>query len=87
MSKKEHTVSEKKNPHSVEEIKQNIRDNVENIIIFCTKEQGGANFFSIEKMLQSHISQLACLFFQLYLMFFQEQLDYSKWSESGLYYI
>jgi len=87
MSKKEHISSEKKNPPSVEEIKQNIRDQVDNIINFCTIEQDGSNFFSIEKELQSHISQLACLFFQLYLMFFQEQLDYSKWSGSGLYYI
>jgi hypothetical protein len=76
---------EKETPPSVEEIKQAIREQVECVICFCT-ETGADNFFNVEKKLQSQISHLACLFFQLFLMFFQDRLDYSKWLDSGLYY-
>lgn len=87
MNKKDYSVSEKESPPSVEEIKQKIRDQVEDTINFCTREQEENNFFGVEKKLKNQISHLACLFFQLYLMSFQKRLDYSKWLDSGLYYM
>ena len=87
MSKKDYSVSEKESPPSVEEIKQIIRDQVEDTISFCTQEQEENNFLGVEKKLQNQISHLGCLFFQLYLMYFQKRLDYSKWLDSGLYYM
>ncbi len=79
-------VAGKENPPSTEEIKNNIRKNVEDIINFCTKKEMNI-FFSTEKKLQGLISDLGCLFFQLFLMSYQEQFDYSKWLDSGLYYM
>jgi hypothetical protein len=76
---------EKETPPTVEGIKQAIRNQVECMICFGTEERSN-NFFSIEKKFQSQISQLACLFFQLFLMDFQERLDYSKWLDGGLYH-
>ena len=57
---------------------------MENIIGFCTAEEAD-NFYSIEKQLQSLISQLACLFLQLLLINYHERMDYSKWMNCGSY--
>jgi hypothetical protein len=79
-------VVEKEIPPSVEVIKQGIRVEVESIIDFCTKAES-STFFGIEKQLHVMISALACMFFQLFLMSFQERIDYSRWMNTGLYYI
>ena len=71
---------------SVEDIKQKIRDQVEDIIDFCTGTESD-NFFRFEKQIQTRVSILARMFFQLFLMSFQKKFNYSKWLNSGLYYI
>ncbi len=73
-------------PPSMEEIRTGIQTQVETIIDFCTRREAGEGFFIIEKQLQSKISELACMFFQLFLASFHERLDDSLWLETGLYY-
>lgn len=86
MSKEEGTSLTKEDPPSVEDIKQKIRDQVEDIIDFCTRTESD-NFFKFEKQIQTRVSALGCMFFQLFLMSFQNKFNYSKWLDSGLYYM
>ncbi len=78
--------SKKENPPSVEDLKQRVRSKCEEIIDYCIQGRIRERFFSIEKTLQWHIGELACLFFQLLLISYQEKLDYTAWLDSGLYY-
>ncbi len=71
---------------SASEIEENIREMVEGIVYFCTHEQQGNNFFSLEKKLRNNVSELGCLFLQLMLINFQEKFDYSTMLHSGVYY-
>lgn len=79
-------MSNKECPPSVDDIKHGIREKVENIIHFCITDQKSDTFFCFEKNLQIQIFQLACMFFQLFLMSYHERLDYSRWLTSGQYF-
>ena len=50
------------------EVEKNIREMVEGIISFCTREQQGDNFFRVEKKLRKYVAELGCLFLQLMLI-------------------
>jgi len=86
MSKEESISVKKEAAPSVEDIKQKIRDQVEEIIDFCTGTESD-NFLKFEKQIQTRVSILARMFFQLFLMSFQKKFNYSKWLNSGLYYM
>ncbi len=86
MSNIEIAIADKKDPLSVEEIKEKIRSECENIIDFCSQEQEGMAFHKFEIELWKLISYMGCLFIQLFLMSCHERLDYSKWLNTGLYY-
>lgn len=75
-----------KDPPSVEEIEQKLRSDFEKILTFCKKGGEVKHFHGFEKNLREMISHLACLFFQFFLMAFDERLDYSQWLDNGLYY-
>ena len=86
MSKEECRAVKKEEPPSVEDIKQKIRDQVEEIIDFCTGTESD-NFFKFEKQIQTRVSILARMFFELFLMSFQRKFNYSKWLDRGLCYM
>ncbi len=80
-------ISDAKDQLSAETIKEQIRYECERIIEFCTQEQKGITFHKFEQELWPLISTMACLYIQLFLMSCHERLDYSKWIETGLYYV
>ena len=84
MNEKSNT-SKEKSPVSAEEIKKKIRAQCEETINFCT-EKREESFYSLEKTLMKLVSQLGCLFLQLFLTVCHQQLVYDKWLSSGLYY-
>ena len=69
-----------------EEVKNKIRLQCEKIIKFCTGENEGVTFFQIEKNLRLLVTEMGCLFLQLFLIFHHEKLCYSKWTDTNLYY-
>ncbi len=72
---------------AVEEVEQEIRALCESLIEFCTKKRAEENFYKFEKNLIERISEFGCLFFKLYLISSHHMLDYTKWLDSGLYYL
>jgi hypothetical protein len=86
MSPKEYKPPENESPTSVEQTKENIFSKCNAIIHLCTEGQGEASFYIFEKLLKEHVSQLGCLFLQLFLMSLQEKLDYSNYLQDGKYY-
>lgn len=79
--------SERKQPESVGEIEEKIRSECERIIDECKREREDANFFKFERELWVMVSHLGCLFLQLFLTYFNERLDYGRWTEGGLFYL
>ncbi len=71
---------------SVEEIVVKLLTQFWEIIKFCKEEREDYNLFLFEKEIQPKLSELGCLFFQLFLMCSHERLDCSKWLNTGLYY-
>lgn len=86
MKEEKSSPSEVKTPPSVEEIEETVRCHFEKTIEFCKQGHEVEHFHGVEKSLGELISQLGCLFFQLFLTAFGERLDCSKWLDSGLYY-
>ena len=86
MSEKGCSTSKQEKPPSVEGLKQRVRAKCEAIIDYCIQGRTREGFFSIEKALQYHLGELACLFFQLLLISYEEKLDYTTWLKAGLYY-
>jgi len=78
---------EQESPPSIEEIKEGIRFQCEEIINFCEEAQKDQSFYCFEKALKKLVSQLSCLFFQLFLMTCHQRLSYDQWLASGLYYV
>ena len=87
MNDKVINISDKKEPLSVVEIEVKIRSECESLICFCTKDQEGMTLFKFEKELRKSLSYLGCQFIQLFLMSSHEKLNYSKWLNTGLYYV
>ena len=87
MSAKIIDISEAKEQLSTEKIKEKIRSECENIIEYCTLEQEGITFLEFEKELWKLLSCMGCLYIQLFLMSCHNRSDYSKWLDTGLYYI
>lgn len=77
--------SRQSSPPSIQEIQDQIRSTCDDIIHFCMQSTE-VTFYHVEKSLQDHISSLACLFFQLFLMSVHTQFDYASWLEKGTYY-
>ena len=74
-------------PESVEEAIDEIRTYVDKCIAYCTATHELKDFYSIEVDLKKHVFNLGCLFLNLYLLAAQQSLNYTKWLESGLYYL
>ena len=72
-------------PPSLQQIQDQIHSICDDIIHFCIQPTE-VTFYHAEQLLQSHISSLACLFFQLFLMSVHNQFDYTSWLEKGTYY-
>ncbi len=87
MSAKIIDIFEAKEQLTVEKVKEKIRFECENIIDFCTLDQEGITFFEFEKELWKLLSCMGCLYIQLFLMSCHNRLDYSKWLDTGLFYI
>lgn len=68
------------------EVREQIRRKCENIISFCTEGHEDTSFFFFEKQLIPSVYQLGCLFFQLFLIFRHEKMNYGKWTETDQYY-
>lgn len=88
MTLKKNIVSGNQEQLTSNELKSKIRMECEKIIGFCT---GGSNkeetsFYNFEKDFKLSFAHFACLFIQLFLTFRHENLDYSKWTDTGLYY-
>lgn len=77
--------SRQPSPPSIQEIQDQIHSTCDDIIHFCMQSTE-VTFYHVEKSLQDHISSLACLFFQLFLMSVHHQFDYASWLEKGTYY-
>ena len=77
--------SRQSSPPSIQEIQDQIHSTCDDIIHFCMQSTE-ITFYHVEKSLQDHISSLACLFFQLFLMSVHTQFDYASWLEKGTYY-
>ena len=71
---------------SVNELKEKLVTELDRIIESCTNEEEGITFHKFEKTIWLQVCQLGCLFIQLFLTSYNERLDYSKWSDSRLYY-
>ncbi|MDM8515979.1 hypothetical protein QUF76_07255 [Desulfobacterales bacterium HSG16] len=76
---------------SSKEIKNKIRSECEKLINFCDGEKEndvreGISFFEFEKTLKTLFASFGCLFIQLFLAAGHERLDYSKWTDTNLYY-
>lgn len=71
---------------SSDEIKNKIRSDCEMLMNFCTGENDELSFFKFENDFWILFSQFGCLFFQLFLQFRHEKLDYARWTNTGLYY-
>ena len=82
----ENNTTQMESPLSVEEIIEKIRRHCEETIAFCTEEQKQGSFFRFETDLRKRVSQLGCLFFQLFMMYCHQKLSYEQWLSSGLYY-
>ena len=74
-------------PESIEEAISEIRAYCEKCIAFCTATHEIKDFYSIEADLKKHLFYFGCLFLKLYLLLAQQRLNYTKWLESGLYYL
>ncbi len=74
-------------PESVEEAIGEIRAHCDQCIAFCIGKHELKDFYSIEADLKKHVFYFGCLFLKLYLLVAQQRLDYTKWLESGLYYL
>lgn len=85
MSKNEQKPSRKEKAPSVEDIEKSIRSKCEDIICVCTKEHAEISFYLFGKLLKVHIDQFACLCLQLFLMFVEKRLNYSKYLADGKY--
>src|SRR6266446_6591338 len=72
-------------PPALQQIQDQIHSICDDIIHFCIQPTE-VTFYHAEQLLQSHISSLACLFFQLFLMSVHNQFDYTSWLEKGTYY-
>jgi hypothetical protein len=76
---------------SSEQMKIKIRSECEELINFCDGENEKdeceeMSFFEFEKTLKIFFASFGCLFIQLFLIVRHERLDYSKWTDTGLYY-
>ncbi len=80
-------ISNKKGPLSVVEITMKIRSECENIINFSTQEREGITFLKFESELWKQLSYMGIMYSQLFLMSCHESLNYSKWLDTGLYYV
>ena len=72
---------------SVGEAIGEIRAYCEECIAVCTETQELKDFFSTEADIKKRVFYFGCLFLKLYLLAAQQRLNYSKWLESGLYYL
>ena len=72
---------------SVEKAIGEIRAHCDQCITFCTGTHELKDFYSIEADLKKHVFYFGCLFLKLYLLVAQQRLNYTKWLESGLYYL
>jgi hypothetical protein len=86
MSENRRNASKPESPPCEEEMKKQIRSKCEELIDYCLQGKSRKRFFSIEKALQHHIGELACLFFQLFLLSCETKLEYRRWLEGGHYY-
>jgi len=77
--------SRQQNPPTIQQVQDQIRSACDEIIHFCTP-QTGITLYHAEHALRIHISSLACLFFQLFLMSFHDRFAYAAWLEKGAYY-
>ncbi len=80
-------IYEAKEQLSVEKIKVKIRSECENNIEFCTQEHEKITFLEFEKELWKLLSHMGRLYIQLFLISCHNRLDYSKWLNTGLYYM
>ena len=60
---------------------------VQKAIEFWSNNSSCSNFFDAEKGIQVLMSELAVLFFQLFLTSYQESFDYSSWLKEDKYYM
>ena len=74
-------------PESVEEAIREVRKYCDECIAFCTGGHELKDFYNFEADLKKRIFYFGCLFLKLYLLVAQQGLDYTKWLESGLYYL
>jgi hypothetical protein len=72
-------------PPSIQQIQDQIHSMCDDIIHICMQPTA-VTFYHAEQLLRSHISSLACLFFQLFLMSVHTQFDYTSWLAKGTYY-
>jgi len=81
------STSTQDSPPSIQELQNSIRTTCEEMIQYCTTERDGESFFQFEKALRTLLSELGCVFFQLFLLAAHERQSYTQWLESGLYYV
>ncbi|MDM8556930.1 hypothetical protein QUF75_19560 [Desulfococcaceae bacterium HSG7] len=80
-------IYEAKERLSVEKIKVKIRSECENNIEFCTPEHEKITFLEFEKELWKLLSHMGRLYIQPFLISCHNRSDYSKWLNTGLYYM
>src|SRR5260370_37957709 len=71
-------------PPTIQQVQDQIRSTCDDIIHFCTQPTG-TTFYHAEQALRIHLSSLACLSFQLFLLSFHDRFDYTAWSAKGEY--
>jgi len=84
MSRKKKLKKQADDAISVEEIEQNIHSVCDECIKNIKNDKKSfENCHKAEKSITGMVAEIGRLFFQLYLMSFQEKFDLSKWMNSG----
>jgi len=89
MTDTEYPFSVTEEQFSSEQIQNIIRSECEKLISFCEGEKDvceGMSFFEFEKTLKILFASFGRLFLLLFLAVRHERFDYSKWTDTGLYY-
>ena len=70
-------------PATVDELQQQIRHRLDEIIASCLKDQGPASFLEFETALLGLLRSLGCLLIQLFLRARHDRLDPAVWQARG----
>jgi hypothetical protein len=70
-------------PPTVEDLRHQTRERLDEIIAYCVNDQGPASFLEFETALRGLLRSLGCLLIQLFLRARHDRLDPAAWRDRG----